>query len=164
MADNDQEKTDSDGGSPTRDTANNNTLEIKVESMTNNNLNHHNASINGGSHIITSSSSSSSGNKKKSSSNSTIITTSKKNSLANDTQLIMDFDQFLPYVGDCGRYQALIFIVMIPFCFFFAFVYFAQMFITLVPNKYYCNVPELELFNLTEEQRWAFLYLILPQK
>lgn len=66
---------------------------------------------------------------------------------------IMDFDQFLPYIGDCGRYQLLIFSVMIPFCFFFAFVYFAQMFITLVPEKYYCHVPELDIFNLTEEER-----------
>lgn len=126
---------------------NNNTIELKVESMTNN-LNHNAVSsinsINGGSHI-------------KKNSSSTIGT--KKDSISscqqinNDEQFIMDFDQFLPHVGDCGRYQALIFIVMIPFCFFFAFVYFAQMFITLVPSKYYCNVPELDYFNMTEEER-----------
>lgn len=135
MADNEQEKTDSDLSSK----ENNNTIEIKVESMTNNNL-----SQNGGSHIT----------KKKSSSSSTIVTNdTKRESLKNEEQFIMDFDQFLPHVGDCGRYQALIFIVMIPFCFFFAFVYFAQMFITLVPSKYYCNVPELDYFNMTEEER-----------
>lgn len=133
MADNnEQEKTDSDCASK----ENNNTIEIKVESMTNNNLSH-----NGGSHIT----------KKTSSSSSTIVT--KRESLNNDEQFIMDFDQFLPHVGDCGRYQALIFIVMIPFCFFFAFVYFAQMFITLVPSKYYCNVPDLDYFNMTAEER-----------
>ena len=44
---------------------------------------------------------------------------------------IMDFDEFLPHVGAFGRYQLILFVVMIPFCCFFAFVYFAQMFITL---------------------------------
>uniref|UniRef100_A0A336K3J5 CSON009535 protein n=1 Tax=Culicoides sonorensis TaxID=179676 RepID=A0A336K3J5_CULSO len=117
---------------------NNNIIELNDETKTTINSSNHEIAVNGGSHL----------NNKSSSENNFKI-------LKNDDEhfIIMDFDQFLPYVGDCGRYQALIFIVMIPFCFFFAVVYFAQMFITLVPNKYYCNVPELNNFNLTEEQR-----------
>ncbi|XP_063698988.1 carcinine transporter-like isoform X2 [Culicoides brevitarsis] len=155
MADNEVEKTDSEvkrmstttTTTPNNDTANNNTIEIKLESMTNNSLNNHATSINGGTHIT-----------KLSSCSSTAADSTKDSDIPkqidDQSQFIaMDFDQFLPHVGDCGRYQALIFIVMIPFCFFFAFVYFAQMFITLVPSKYYCNVPELDYFNLTEDER-----------
>lgn len=66
---------------------------------------------------------------------------------------IMDFDEFLPHVGEIGRYQYILFIVMTPFCFFFAFIYFGQMFITLVPEKHWCHVPELDVYNLTETER-----------
>lgn len=66
---------------------------------------------------------------------------------------IMDFDEFLPHVGAFGRYQLILFVVMIPFCCFFAFVYFAQMFITIVPDRHWCYVPELDLFNLTDDER-----------
>ncbi|XP_034942463.1 organic cation transporter protein-like [Chelonus insularis] len=65
----------------------------------------------------------------------------------------MDFDDLLPYVGEFGIYQKILFILMIPFAFFVAWVYFTQIFITLVPENYWCNIPELE--NLTVEQRLA---------
>lgn len=149
MANNEEENSVKNDGERSS-TVNNNTIELKVESMTKNNNVNHNAvstSINGGSHHITQNSSSTIGTKKDS------LSSCHHQQINNDEPFIMDFDQFLPYVGDCGRYQALIFIVMIPFCFFFAFVYFAQMFITLVPSKYYCNVPELDYFNMTEEER-----------
>lgn len=65
----------------------------------------------------------------------------------------MDFDELLPYVGEFGFYQKILFVLMIPFTFFVAWVYFSQIFITLVPDDYWCWVPELQ--NLTVEERMS---------
>ncbi|RZF45646.1 hypothetical protein LSTR_LSTR010597 [Laodelphax striatellus] len=56
----------------------------------------------------------------------------------------MDFDDILPHLGEFGIYQKLLFLMMIPFAFFVAFVYFTQIFITLVPEQHWCRVPELQ--------------------
>lgn len=64
---------------------------------------------------------------------------------------IIDFDDLLPHVGDFGKYQKILFLLMIPFAFFVAFVYFSQIFLTLVPDEHWCNVPELQ--HLSAEQR-----------
>jgi hypothetical protein len=66
-------------------------------------------------------------------------------------QRVIDFDDLLPHLGEFGRYQKILFLLMIPFAFFVAFVYFSQIFITLVPEQHWCFVPEL--VNLTVEQR-----------
>lgn len=66
-------------------------------------------------------------------------------------QRVIDFDDLLPYIGEFGRYQKILFLLMIPFAFFVAFVYFSQIFITLVPEQHWCSVPELA--HLTSEQR-----------
>ncbi|XP_076765735.1 organic cation transporter protein-like isoform X1 [Xylocopa sonorina] len=63
----------------------------------------------------------------------------------------MDFDELLPYVGEFGVYQKILFLLMIPFASFVAWVYFSQIFITLIPDEYWCWVPELE--NLTVDER-----------
>ncbi|KAI4492203.1 hypothetical protein M0802_009893 [Mischocyttarus mexicanus] len=65
----------------------------------------------------------------------------------------MDFDDLLPYVGEFGFYQKILFILMIPFASFVAWVYFSQIFLTLVPEEHWCWVPELE--NLTATERKA---------
>ncbi|XP_063994184.1 organic cation transporter protein-like [Diachasmimorpha longicaudata] len=64
-----------------------------------------------------------------------------------------DFDDLLPYIGEFGLYQKFLFVLMIPFAFFVAWVYFSQIFITLVPADHWCRVPGLE--NLTVDQRIA---------
>lgn len=66
-------------------------------------------------------------------------------------QKVIDFDDLLPHIGEFGRYQKILFLLMIPFAFFVAFVYFSQIFITLVPDEHWCFVPELA--NLTQEAR-----------
>lgn len=66
-------------------------------------------------------------------------------------QSIVDFDDFLPHVGDFGKYQKILFLCMIPFAFFVAFVYFSQIFIALVPEEHWCHVPELS--NLSANER-----------
>ncbi|KAL0803273.1 hypothetical protein ABMA28_017251, partial [Loxostege sticticalis] len=61
-----------------------------------------------------------------------------------------DFDDLLPYVGEFGLYQKILFLLMIPFAFFVAFVYFSQIFMTIAPEQHWCWVPELA--NLTVEE------------
>jgi len=63
----------------------------------------------------------------------------------------LDFDDLLPHIGEFGLYQKCLFLLMIPFAFFVAFVYFAQIFITLTPETHWCKVPELA--NLSLEER-----------
>ncbi|XP_050294589.1 solute carrier family 22 member 13 [Anthonomus grandis grandis] len=64
-----------------------------------------------------------------------------------------EFDDLFPHIGAFGYYQIFLFLMMIPFAFFVAWVYFTQIFITLVPENHWCWVPELE--NLTVEERIA---------
>ncbi|XP_058810792.1 organic cation transporter protein-like [Phymastichus coffea] len=65
----------------------------------------------------------------------------------------VDFDDLLPHVGEFGTYQKILFCLMIPFAFYVAWVYFSQIFITLVPEEHWCKVPEL--MDLPLEQRLA---------
>ncbi|XP_065335595.1 organic cation transporter protein-like [Cloeon dipterum] len=62
----------------------------------------------------------------------------------------VEFDDLLPHLGEFGRYQKLLFLLLAPFMFFVAFVYFSQIFITLTPD-HWCHIPELEF--LTPEER-----------
>ena len=68
-----------------------------------------------------------------------------------DNVKVADFDDVLPYVGEFGTYQMLLLVLMAPFCFFLAFTYFSQVFITLVPD-HWCLVPQLNGTGLTVEQ------------
>lgn len=69
-----------------------------------------------------------------------------------------EFDELLPHVGEFGIYQKILFLLMIPFSFFVAWVYFSQIFITIVPD-HWCWVPELA--NLTAEDRYKNIYFYL---
>ncbi|KAM7358921.1 organic cation transporter protein-like [Cochliomyia hominivorax] len=62
----------------------------------------------------------------------------------------IDFDDLLPMIGEFGKYQKILFLCMIPFTFFVAFVYFSQIFLTLIPEQHWCTVPELEGLPLEE--------------
>lgn len=73
------------------------------------------------------------------------------NSVAGNSDEILDFDDIIHHFGDCGRYQMLLFVLMIPFICFIAFVFYSQMLITLVPAQHWCRVPELE--DMTREER-----------
>ena len=66
---------------------------------------------------------------------------------------IETFDDILPYVGEAGIYQALLFIILVPFTMIYAFLYFAQYFITLIPEEYWCYVPELDNLNFTDYEK-----------
>lgn len=63
----------------------------------------------------------------------------------------VEFDDILPYIGEFGLYQKILFLLMIPFAFSVAFVYFTQIFITVTPEEYWCRIPALA--NYTAEQR-----------
>lgn len=75
----------------------------------------------------------------------------KKAASGENTKKVTDFDDLLPYVGEFGIYQKILFLLMIPFAFFVSFVYFSQIFMTIVPEQHWCWVPELA--NLTVEER-----------
>ncbi|XP_064546341.1 carcinine transporter [Drosophila montana] len=60
----------------------------------------------------------------------------------------IDFDDLLPLIGEFGRYQKILFLCMIPFSFFVAFVYFSQIFLTLIPEQHWCHVPELDALDV----------------
>lgn len=70
-----------------------------------------------------------------------------------DKKKATDFDDLLPYIGEFGLYQKILFLLMIPFAFFVAFVYFSQIFMTIAPEQHWCWIPELA--NLTVEERRA---------
>ncbi|XP_012268091.2 carcinine transporter-like [Athalia rosae] len=72
---------------------------------------------------------------------------------------IETFDDILPYIGGAGRYQWLLFVLLLPFSIVYACLYFTQIFITLLPNEYWCRVPELDGWNLTERER---IYFSIP--
>ncbi|XP_034244931.1 organic cation transporter protein [Thrips palmi] len=63
---------------------------------------------------------------------------------------LLDFDDVLPHIGEFGFYQKCLFLMMIPFAWFVAFVYFSQIFITLVPEGHWCHIPELQDLNPDE--------------
>ena len=79
--------------------------------------------------------------------NSTDIQIPEANEIKEETK---DFDELLPYVGEFGLYQKILFILMIPFISFVAWVYFSQIFIMLISEKYWCSVPELKNFTSNE--------------
>lgn len=81
----------------------------------------------------------------------TISTNEKNKDATESSPVVMDFDDLLPHIGDFGLYQKILFLLMIPFAFFVAFVYFSQIFMTLVPEEHWCRVPELA--NLSLEER-----------
>ncbi|XP_031769721.2 organic cation transporter protein-like isoform X1 [Galleria mellonella] len=53
-------------------------------------------------------------------------------------------ETILSHVGEMGRYQKWLFVGMMPFGLFFAYVYFVQMFIAATPQRHWCTVPELQ--------------------
>lgn len=70
--------------------------------------------------------------------------------VSGNSEEVVDFDDLIHHFGDCGRYQMLLFVLMVPFICFIAFVFYSQFFITLVPEHYWCRVPELESLSVHE--------------
>ena len=63
---------------------------------------------------------------------------------------LQDFDDLLPYIGDFGLYQKILFLLMIPYMFSVAFVYFTTIFLTLSPDNYWCHIPELSHLSIQD--------------
>lgn len=76
------------------------------------------------------------------------IKISNEISTVEKTFTTIDFDYVLPFIGEFGTYQIVLFFLSAPFCFFEAFSLFSQMFITLVPS-HTCHVPQLNNSGLT---------------
>lgn len=95
-----------------------------------------------------------------SSSSSTNETENGLNVSSNGDDLV-DFDDLIHHFGECGRYQFLLFFLMIPFICFIAFVFYAQFFITLVPEHYWCSVPELQSLSVHERYENLIYFVIM---
>lgn len=65
----------------------------------------------------------------------------------------VDFDDLIPNFGNFGKYQIILFLLLAPYTLFLVFVYFTQIFITLIPEKYWCNVPELQHLDLEDRMK-----------
>ncbi|XP_015590147.1 organic cation transporter protein [Cephus cinctus] len=85
----------------------------------------------------------------------TVAIDSTKAEAGEGRRKIENFDDILPYIGEAGRYQWFLFFILLPFTFVYAFLYFTQFFLTLTPNQYWCTVPELDLWNLTDYEKIA---------
>ncbi|GBP56638.1 Carcinine transporter [Eumeta japonica] len=74
-----------------------------------------------------------------------------------------DFDDLLPHVGEFGLYQKILFLLMIPFAFFVAFVYFSQIFMTITPEQHWCWIPELANLSVEDSRLTAKLDAAEPR-
>lgn len=83
----------------------------------------------------------------------TVMAESTKVEEGNGPTKIANFDDILPYIGEASKYQVFLFILLLPFTFVYAFLYFAQFFITLVPAEHWCTIPELHQWNLTDDEQ-----------
>ncbi|CAH1644866.1 unnamed protein product [Spodoptera littoralis] len=93
-------------------------------------------------------------------SNTTTYGTEEKLS-ASEANETLDLDDLLPKIGEFGLYQKLLlWLVCLPACLPCGFCAFNQLFMTDIPD-HWCRVPELELLNLTQEQRKL---LSIPRK
>ncbi|XP_032796189.2 organic cation transporter protein [Daphnia magna] len=79
-----------------------------------------------------------------------------------DNDQLMDFDDVLPSVGEFGTYQIILFFLTAPFCFFLAFSYFSQVFITLI-DVHTCHVPQLNQSGLNLTQKRAISIPLVTQ-
>ncbi|XP_043480645.1 carcinine transporter-like [Leptopilina heterotoma] len=66
---------------------------------------------------------------------------------------IENFDDVLPYVGDFGKYQWFLMFSLVPYGLSFAYLFYSQIFILIVPQNHWCKIDELMTLNLTQEQR-----------
>lgn len=65
----------------------------------------------------------------------------------------LDLDDLLPIIGEFGRYQKLLlWLICLPACIPCGFCAFNQLFMTDVPEDYWCAVPDLYKYNLTNGQ------------
>lgn len=61
----------------------------------------------------------------------------------NERKEIKEFDDIFYFTGEFGKYQIMLFLLMIPFSYFFAFIYMGQLFMINIPDNYHCKTPEL---------------------
>ena len=81
----------------------------------------------------------------------------QKNGYEDNDDIGLVLEKIIKSVGELGLYQWLLFFIMMPFGFFWAFGYFGQMFITATPQEHWCHVPELDGLDLELRSSKAFL-------
>ncbi|XP_046593907.1 solute carrier family 22 member 13-like [Neodiprion lecontei] len=87
------------------------------------------------------------------------IEDSDSDELSSSLTSIVTLDDILHYLekrwlrGDFGLYQRMVSVMLMPFGFFNVFVYFGQMFMTLVPEEHWCKLPEVDGMSREEVRR-----------
>ncbi|XP_046422390.1 solute carrier family 22 member 13-like [Neodiprion fabricii] len=87
------------------------------------------------------------------------IEDSDSDELSSSLTSIVTLDDILHYLekrwlrGDFGLYQRMVSVMLMPFGFFNVFVYFGQMFMTLVPEEHWCRLPEVDGMSREEVRR-----------
>ncbi|XP_029709294.1 carcinine transporter [Aedes albopictus] len=67
-----------------------------------------------------------------------------------------DLDELLPAIGEFGRYQKLLlWLICLPACIPCGFCAFNQLFMTDVPEDYWCKIPELQNFSVQERKLYG---------
>ncbi|XP_055634803.1 carcinine transporter [Toxorhynchites rutilus septentrionalis] len=67
-----------------------------------------------------------------------------------------DLDELLPAIGEFGRYQKLLlWLICLPACIPCGFCAFNQLFMTDVPEEYWCKIPELQNFSAAERKLYG---------
>lgn len=67
-----------------------------------------------------------------------------------------DLDELLPAIGEFGRYQKLLlWLICLPACIPCGFCAFNQLFMTDVPEDYWCKIPELQNFSVEERKLYG---------
>lgn len=73
-----------------------------------------------------------------------------------DHQEPFDLDELLPAIGEFGRYQKLLlWLICLPACIPCGFCAFNQLFMTDVPEDYWCKIPELQNFSVQERKLYG---------
>lgn len=70
----------------------------------------------------------------------------------------LNFNDLLAQIGDFGKFHVYLLLCMIPYLVSYAFVQSSHEYLTLLPERYWCNVPALENLTLVERRN-----LSIPQ-
>lgn len=70
-----------------------------------------------------------------------------------------DLDELLPHIGEFGKYQKLLlWFICLPACIPCGFCAFNQLFMTSLPEDYWCTVGALKNFSMEKQKELSIPY------